>query len=159
MRPSDEMQDNNDRVDNMKFERVVSGLFSPENFAIERKPVSAAMHASYSDPGLIVKFKKTGQRFAVVSLFRQDFSQGQVVSSDVILWASQHQIDHYIDYANSKKIPVFVAIGVKGYPDDPEQMYCIPLDDIKKPEILPSIYGRYRRPPDKPFFWQMGKLK
>ncbi|MCD1294403.1 hypothetical protein CUJ83_05245 [Methanocella sp. CWC-04] len=159
MRLEDDRPDETERRNNIKFERLVSGLFSPEHYAIERKPVTPAADQPYRDPDIIIKHKKSNQRFAVVCVFRQDFSQGQSVGSDVIRWSSPNQIKHYQDFQSSKKLPVFVVAGVKGFPDNPEHMYCIPLDSAKTPEIPPSVYGGHRKPVNKPFFYMNGKLK
>lgn len=51
-------------------------------------------------------------------------------------------------------IPVFAVIGLSGTPSHPENVFCLPLEVAKYPEIYRSILEKYARdPPDKPFFW------
>jgi hypothetical protein len=51
-------------------------------------------------------------------------------------------------------IPVFIVIGLAGKPNNPEFVFCLPLEEAKYPELFPSILDKYEREPqDKPFFW------
>jgi len=37
-------------------------------------------------------------------------------------------------------------------------MFNIPLSEAKYPALYESVFTKYERPLDKPFFWKNGKL-
>jgi hypothetical protein len=50
------------------------------------------------------------------------------------------------------------VIGLGGDPDYPERMFCIPLAEAKYPTLYDSVFERFERDPEKPFFWKNGYL-
>jgi hypothetical protein len=38
-------------------------------------------------------------------------------------------------------------------------MFCIPIEEVKYPELYPSVFEKFERNPDKRFFWKNGMLK
>ncbi len=64
----------------------------------------------------------------------------------------------YQEFSCQRKIPVFIIIGLGGLDDDPEEMFNIPLEEAKYPALYPGVFEKFRRPPDKPFFWKNGDL-
>jgi len=49
------------------------------------------------------------------------------------------QFTRYQKYQQEKHIPVYVVIGFGGEPNDPEMIYCIPLSEIKYPQLYPRF--------------------
>lgn len=71
----------------------------------------------------------------------------------MLQWSNPAQLKRYQDYQKSNGIPVFVVIGLGGIPDDPEEMFCIPLTEAKYPDLFMSLLNNYKRNPEKPFQW------
>jgi hypothetical protein len=71
-------------------------------------------------------------------------------------WTFPAQLKRYQEFALQKKIPVYIVIGLDL--EDGGYMFTIPLSDAKYPALYESVYAKYERPLDKPFFWKNGKL-
>lgn len=52
------------------------------------------------------------------------------------------QISRHKNFSKTENIPVFIVLGTRGDPKDPEHVFCIPLNDIKYPEIYESIFEK-----------------
>jgi len=114
---------------------------------------------SNTNPDLVIRYKPTNEKFAVECKYRSGFYRSQKINGPVVKWAAPDQIKRYNAYSRSNRIPVFVVVGVGGSPNNPETMFCIPLNDAKYPEIFPSVFEKYERDPGKTFFWRDGMLK
>jgi hypothetical protein len=159
----DEENDNYEK--GLTFEKYVFDLFNPTYYSIEEwtRDVSDKRAGrtveSDKNPDLLIRYKPKAERFAVECKFRSNYVSSQKINKNVIAWSYPEQIQRYQEFSKKKGIPVFVVIGMKGSPDNPEYMYCIPLEEASYPEIFPSVFGKYRRQPGKPFFWSNGILK
>ncbi|WP_292491692.1 hypothetical protein [Methanoculleus sp. 10] len=149
------------------FEEYIAGLFTRRSdyFAIndwtrDNYDKSKGIYVeSNTNPDLVIRYKPTNEKFAIECKYRSGFYRSQKVAGPVVKWASPDQIRRYNAYSKSNQIPVFVVIGVRGSPKNPEIMFCIPLEEAKYPEIFPSILDKYERDPKKTFFWRDGVLK
>lgn len=61
-------------------------------------------------------------------------------------------------FSEAEGMPVFIVIGLAGTPDNPEEMYCILLNEARYPDIFPIILDKHRRIPTLPFFWHKARL-
>ncbi|MFC6267371.1 hypothetical protein [Frigoriflavimonas asaccharolytica] len=68
-----------------------------------------------------LKFKYKNKPFAVECKWRNAFKNGKTD------WAKNRQIQNYLNYQNTKKEKVYVALGIGGKPEAPERLYLIPL--------------------------------
>jgi hypothetical protein len=96
---------------------------------------------SNSDPDLkfLCKLSQEMQEFAVECKFRSAyFNNG-------IDWAEEYKIKHYRSYQTKYQIPVFVAIGVGGQPSSPNELYIIPLNDIRGTFLSLQFLQKYRK--------------
>jgi len=64
----------------------------------------------------------------------------------------------YQEFSHKQRIPVFIVIGLGGRDNKPEEMFNIPLEKANYSTLYPSVFKKFNRPPDKPFFWKNGKL-
>jgi hypothetical protein len=55
-----------------------------------------------------------------------------------------------------QKIPVFIVMALSGEEED--YMFNIPLSEANYPALYKSVFAKYERDPEKPFFWKNGKL-
>jgi hypothetical protein len=62
--------------------------------------------------------------FSIECVWRKRFRDG------LIQWATEGQIHSYYSYQQANSRPIFIMLGVGGTPDDPENLYIIPLKEI-----------------------------
>ena len=148
-----------------RFEDHVESLFSTKYFPIEHKTHSFKTNEkryveSSLKPDFIFRYKPTGERFAVECKYRSSLN-----SEDMLEWSSPQQLQRYRQFEYENRIPVFIVIGLEGVMEDDYEgeesvtfMFNIPLNAAKYPKLYPSVFEKYERPYDKPFFWKNGVL-
>jgi hypothetical protein len=62
-------------------------------------------------------------------------------------------MDKYKEYSENNDIPLYIVIGLGGSPENPERMFCIPIEEAKYTKLYPSIFENYERNTDELFFW------
>lgn len=160
------LEEENDNYDKgLTFEQYVYDLFDKRYYSIEdwtrdlSDKRSGRSVESDKNPDFTVRYKPKNERFAVECKYRSRYVPSKKIDKNVIAWSYPDQIQRYQEFSKKMNIPVFIVIGMMGTPDKPQYMYCIPLEEATYPEIFPSIFGKYRRTPSKPFFWRDGVLK
>lgn len=149
------------------FERFVVDLFLKRSkfFAIhdwtndiyeKRKGIKVE---SNKNPDLVIRYKHTDEKIAIECKYRSYYYQNHKFKSQSIKWSNPHQIKQYKEFSRLNDIPVFIVIGVGGEPDKPEDMFCIPLDEAKYPELFMSVLKKFERKPGEGFFWKNGMLR
>jgi hypothetical protein len=98
---------------------------------------------------------KLRETFAVECKWRKGFVQGRKLGLE---WATDRQIQNYLNFAQAKGIPVFVIIGVGGEPDDPEEIYIVKLEYLKLPYVTAEYLARFLRKNKGPDFYYDNKL-
>jgi len=86
------------------------------------------------DPDMVFTLND-GTRFAVECKYRSNW-YNHPRYGEQILWSKTYsnggtQRQRYTSFAKREGIPVLVVIGVGGTPDNPAEVYCFPLDDLK----------------------------
>ena len=140
---------------NMKLQRHVGDLFPEEDFEVLK---SAEHGEDQTVPGsakmldYLVRDKKTGKSFWVECKFRQHLD-GKELS-----WTTENQLESYKEFKKERKEPAFVVVGVGGFPSQPNEMFALPLDQAKQPQLPEHVYRQYQRQPDKKFKLAKDKL-
>ena len=138
------------------FEDEVQKLFSTKYFKLLEKTHSFKTNAdryveSSKNPDFIFEYMPTREGFAVECKYRSNLNQkGQLE------WSYHEQLKRYQKFAMQQRIPVYIVIGLAGEKED--YMFNIPLSEAKYPALYESVFAKYERPLDKPFFWKNGKL-
>lgn len=146
-----------------RFEDHVENLFSKKYFKLVEKTHSFKTNAdryveSSKNPDFIFEYMPTREAFAVECKYRTKLNQkGQLE------WSYPAQLKRYQDFATQHRIPVYIVIGFQEEPeydeDDPEgYMFNIPLGEAKYPALYESVFTKYERDLEKPFFWKNGRL-
>lgn len=78
---------------------------------------------------------------------------GGVVIKNGIQWARKEQIYNYKRYSEKNNIPVFVVIGVGRNPENPEDVFVIPLDDLIEPFLTLDFLAKYKRLDKNKYFF------
>ncbi len=144
----------------LAFEEFVVKRFDPNFFTIKEwrgdKQVNGVYPESNTYPDLVVNFnyrkEKVNVDFAVECKWRQGFLKNEVE------WSYAQQIERYNQFSREKNLSVFVAMGIGGEPDAPEQMYIVPLEKLQKPSVSFDELKLYRRQdPKRNLYWDTKK--
>ncbi|MCW7471709.1 hypothetical protein [Leptospira kanakyensis] len=89
------------------------------------------------DPDLLIKHKKSNKLFAIECKFRSWITIDN--GKEGVEWARQDQIARYLKYGKDNNINVYVALGIGDYPAFPRELYLIPIENAKYPNL--SLYS------------------
>jgi len=165
---------NDPEIVGKRFEDHVQKLFSEKYFRIVEKTHSFDTNKeryveSSKNPDFIFEYIPTREKFAVECKFRTTLN-----NKNQLEWSYPAQLKRYQEFAYQRKMPVFIVIGLEFDiknedfdPDDPtfepeyvteNAMFNIPLEAAKYPALYESVFVKYERDYNKPFFWKNGKL-
>jgi len=147
-----EFQENKAKGD--AFEAFVVKSFSPKYFTLlewrSDKYVEGRYAVSNHFPDLEVQFelhsKGIKDVFAIECKWRQNYYKGGVE------WAQNYQVEKYKEYAQKSGVPVFVVIGIAGTPDQPNELYIVPLTSLTSNTISKDTLSQYKKEKGM-FYW------
>lgn len=154
----DEISDDLPEEKGLRFEKYILHKFNLNFFKVKEWRGDKFTDGIYAEstkyPDIEIEFslKDTKKLFAVECKWRKGYFQ------DRIQWARKEQILIYKCYSEENNIPVSVVIGVGRYPDNPEDVFVIPLDDLTEPFLTLDFLAKYRRlDKNKYFFFDLEK--
>jgi hypothetical protein len=123
------------------FERCLrSRVFTKEKFDLVMK--THDFHENNQDyvesslfPDYLFREKKTNKTFFVEAKYRAKTYQGKVQ------WCKPYQFIRYRKYIS--ETPVLIAIGLGGRPDNPKQIFLVPLEKIEYCSLYPNSLVDY----------------
>lgn len=139
------------------FEKFVVSRFDSTYFTIQEwrsdKYVDGKYAISNHFPDLEIIFnlnsKDIHDRFAIECKYGSNYYK------NAIHWAENHQIENYKKYANSVGLQVFIVIGVGGNPQNPNEVFIVPLSNVKSTTLHKSVLETYRRKESMSnFYWR-----
>ena len=133
-----------------RFEQYVSTLFPEPDFVIQdrTRDVSKFLNRrveSDTHPDFLFRNQKTGKSFAVECKWRGKWSQGS--SGELGLWWNKAQGNRYNTYQKESGIPVFVALGIGGSPEKPQEVYFLESDRLGYTFLKQSLVRSGRASP------------
>ncbi len=137
------------------FEKFIVQKFNKKFFHIKEwagdKYVKGIYAETTPQPDLLVEFNlnQNTYPFAVECKWRQKLYKGGIE------FANKDQFNRYKNYEKTKKIPVFIAIGIGGKADSPENIYIVPLQSIKTNFIYLGGLKKYEKNVDKDFYYDI----
>ncbi len=99
---------------------------------------------------------KNPHKFAVDCKFRGDYYHGKIKI------CKTQTLKNYKEYEQKEGLKTFIVLGVGGYPDNPEDMFIIPLERLKivDTELTVEQLAFYREPGKrKSFYYDCNKKK
>jgi hypothetical protein len=90
------------------------------------------------DLQLALEYKGKSYPFAIECKWRSTFKKG------AIMWAKPEQIARYQNFEAETQQPTFVAIGVGGKAQQPENLFILPLKALKYPLAKAEYLERYK---------------
>lgn len=123
--------------------------FVENNIFPEEKYVLVYKTRSYEDnknryaedtrkPDFKFRCKKSGQEFYVEAKYRSNFSKNAKMKI-----ISFGQFRRFQEYQEKDKLPIYIIVGYKGKPNNPEKLSFIPLDELKENEVYPSVLRNF----------------
>ena len=142
------------------FERFIVSRFQKEYFTLHDWRSDKSHDGIYAlsnlYPDLKYEFHHHAKRifFAVECKWRKDFYNNGIE-------LKPEHIDNYIDYEQEENEKVFIAIGVKGTPAQPEFLFVFPLNDIDEDTSFLSrdFLNTYQKVPTSNFFFDPYRQK
>jgi hypothetical protein len=103
----------------------------------------------YPDLEFEFTLRETKSVFAVECKWRKNYYKNGVE------WAKEYQLTNYKNFAKERSIPVFVAIGVGGTPNNPDEVFVVPLEKMKDNFLSQTELKKYEKADfkDKNFFF------
>lgn len=129
----------------LAFEQWVVKNFDPSYFKLINwrgdKYIDGLYPLSSHDPDLDYVYRDTArsESFAIECKWRQAFS------NNTITIAEHRQLNNYRSYQHSKGYPVFIVLGVGGTGSNPQDIYIIPLEEIKNNIVRKDQLQKYYR--------------
>jgi len=111
-----------------------------------------AESSTYPDLEVELHLRDARERFAVECKWRGGWEVG---AKPFLYWATDQQISNYQGFAQARKLPVFVVLGLGGRPDDPSEVFIVPLDKLRFAAATEEYLTRFRRKssPGQNFFF------
>jgi hypothetical protein len=111
-------------------------------------------------PDIVVRHKPTDELFAVeckyITQYSIDYYSGKFYISN---WSDYEDVIALDEFRKNNKLNLFVIIGLGYKPSDPERIFCIPFDNLDKPDVyIMDIEAYERKLRNKPFVYQNGKF-
>ncbi len=138
-----------------EFTKLIISKFDKKYFKLKEWRSDKYENGVYPEankyPDLEFEFtlRDTKSVFAIECKWRKNYYKNGVE------WAKEYQLKNYNNFAKERNIPVFVAIGVGGTPENPDEVFIVPLGEIKDNFISQSDLKKYSKADfkDKNFFF------
>ena len=128
----------------ISFEGYVENLFNKQEWRIAESNAYRKLGRwveSYSNPDFVFIHRKTNKRIAVECKYKSVSRK----EDNRFFWAYEDQIENYQNFSTKEKIPVFAVIGIGGRPRNPKQMFLVPLNKIKYPDVKMDYLQKFER--------------
>jgi len=137
------------------FEKFVVQKFRKEYFSIKEwagdKYINGYYAETTSQPDILLEFKlkQATKQLAVECKWRQ------IYYNKGIEFTTVEQFARYKKFQKERDIPVFIAIGVGGKGASPEQLFVVPLQEIKNDFISINELKKYEKIVNSLFFFDI----
>ncbi len=127
------------------FEAFVASKFDKKYFTLKDWSSDKYIKGIYAEttiqPDLKLRFKLRDieRDFAIECKYRSNYYKNGIE------WAKQSQLNNYIKFEKKYNTPVFVAIGVGGNPNNPMELFIIPLNEIGYTFLYKSFLKKYQK--------------
>lgn len=140
------------------FEDYITNLFPDDVFSVvqitpSKDDLGGRWIEQANFPDIRLRHKPSNHQFWVECKFRSSTYQNK------LHWCEPYQLKRYKEIQESvRPEKIFVAIGLGGSWNNPESLYCIPLDEIEYPGLFLNSIEKFRRNPQTNFNYQAGRL-
>lgn len=149
----DEFTDENKKKGRL-FEDFITSLFNA-SFTIEHlqsdRGVNGRFAESNKNPDIVMRLNfnnGSSNLLAVECKYRSN-----IVKSQNIVLCKEKQLFNYKEFGYKNNMPVFLALGVGGKPDIPEEVYIVPIMNLKNNTLQYAHLKEYKRYSVTKFLW------
>ncbi len=123
------------------FEHYVSTLFPEFRFTVvdrtrDLSKVTNRHVESDANPDFIFRDKKTNRVFAVECKYASRWWDRRGQPGFLL---RNYQLENYRKFSTERNIPVYIAFGIGGIAQKPEEVYFVPLEKIKYEFVYQSV--------------------
>jgi len=105
-------------------------------------------------PDLLLEYRPASTSFAVECKWRSKWWKKEDGKESIDWAGGDKKIENYNNFSAKNSVPVFVAIGIGGTPDNPKELFIAPLKALKYRYAERSYLERFRKKgKDKNFFF------
>ena len=144
------------------FEAYVANKLFPEPYfdvihaTTRRSDLAGRKIVSATNPDLHLRDARTGDLFWVECKYRTDAS---IKDRKLIICKNRSQFDRYKKFQEEHRSErVYIVVGFNGRENAPNDLYCIPLDDLEYSWLFLDKLRTFLRVPDRPFVYSMRRL-
>ena len=141
------------------FEKFIVQKFNKKYFHIKEwagdKYVNGIYAETTTQPDLLLEFNLEHNTY----LFSVECKWRHNLYEEGLEFAKEDQFNRYKNYEKTKKIPVFIAIGIGGKADSPKNLYIVPLKSLETNLIDLEKLKKYKRNVYKDFYYDIKTKK
>jgi hypothetical protein len=140
------------------FEEYVCELFPENAFTMvqvtpRREGLDGGINEQSLRPDFRFRHEPSNHMIWVVCQYRSQLEDRKIQLLE------RWQLDGFKEFQElNRPDKMFLVIGFGGRPSKPHSLYCIPLEEIQYPSLFPYLIEKYRRPTNKAFWYQVGRL-
>lgn len=117
------------------FENYIIGKFDRKFFKLKDMRSDKGANGFYPEsnkyPDLLLEYKPTSSLFAVECKWRMNWWEKNDGKENIDWAGGDKKIENYNQYSINNNVPVFVTIGVGGEPNNPSELFVVPLNALK----------------------------
>ena len=138
------------------FEKYIVQKFNPKYFKIKEwrsdKYVNGIYAQSNSNPDLEIEFRLGDFTtcFAVECKWRQNLSRNKSFQL-----GEEWKMEKYRNFNKKRGIQVYFALGLDGTPDDPRNLYLIPLSEVEANFVSYDLLVAFVKPKHSLFYFSV----
>ncbi|MEX1190313.1 MAG: hypothetical protein WED33_13730 [Bacteroidia bacterium] len=135
------------------FEKYVVQKFSRKYFNVKEWAGDKYVNGIYADttaqPDLMMEFSLKGSKetFSVECKWRKEFV------NEALTFATPDQLSRYKAFEIDRNIPVFIALGVGGKASSPDELYILPLKEMKTTTVKKTAIRKYTHNLEKGLYY------
>lgn len=139
----------------LKFEQNIVKKFDKAYFTLKEwrgdKIIDGLYAESNLNPDLVLEFRLNNFStiFALECKYRKNLYNG------AIELAMERQIRHYKKFEREKEIPVYIALGLGGNPDNPTELFLIPLKHLSSNKISYNYLSKFKKKTKEQFYFKI----
>ncbi|TPE43621.1 hypothetical protein [Pontibacter mangrovi] len=128
-----------------KFEAYIVKSLNQNYFKVKEWRGDKYVDGRYAESNMLPDLEIEYSHNSVTSRFAIECKYRTSVIDDAVEIAKPYQLDNYSKFSEEKDMPVFIALGLGGYPNSPDEEFIIPLDSINNNLISYGELRQFRR--------------
>ncbi|SFH40915.1 hypothetical protein [Pontibacter chinhatensis] len=128
-----------------RFEGYIIKKVNQEYFKIREWRSDKYIDGRYAESNMLPDLELEYIHKSAKSLLAIECKYRSSLIGGAVEIAKPYQLDNYRRYSDERGVPVFIALGLGGYADDPDEEFIIPLENIGSNIISYEELRRFRR--------------